>query len=167
MKTNTYNQILDEAIRLLKEKGAQGFSYQDLSEAVGIKKASIHYHFPHKEDLLLAIISTQYLNIESYLRLGSSLNPKEKVKYLALLYRKVLEENTNYICPCGMLAAEWSTLTEKIKEALQRFFDLQRIWLGDGTNSEAIVARLQGLLLMARLKQNPLEFFDRQIELIE
>lgn len=167
MKTNTYSQILDEAIRLLKEKGTQGFSYQDLSEAVGIKKASIHYHFPHKEDLLLAIISTQHLNLDSYLRLGSSLNPKEKVKYLSLLYRKILEENTNYICPCGMLAAEWSTLTEKVKEALQRFFDLQKNWLGGEANSEATVSRLQGLLLMARLNQTPLQFFDRQIELMK
>ncbi|HIE19064.1 TPA: TetR/AcrR family transcriptional regulator, partial [Candidatus Bathyarchaeota archaeon] len=35
--------------------GYGGFSYSDLSKALGITKASIHHHFPSKEELGLAV----------------------------------------------------------------------------------------------------------------
>lgn len=51
---STYNKILKLADSYIQKTGFHGFSYADLSEGIGIKKASIHYYFPNKSDLGLA-----------------------------------------------------------------------------------------------------------------
>ena len=42
--------------RASRTHGFDGFSYADIAQEVGIKKASIHHHFPSKADLALALI---------------------------------------------------------------------------------------------------------------
>lgn len=53
---DTRHLILDVAEELLLTRGYVAFSYQDIAARIGIRKASIHYHFPSKADLGLAII---------------------------------------------------------------------------------------------------------------
>ena len=48
-------QILDVATELLLSRSFTSFSYQDLSERLGISKASIHHHFATKEALGVAV----------------------------------------------------------------------------------------------------------------
>jgi len=48
----TRKRILDIAEKLILTRGYNGFSYQDISETIGIRKASIHYHYPLKENLV-------------------------------------------------------------------------------------------------------------------
>ena len=48
--------ILDIASELLQTRSYTAFSYQDLSDRLGITKASVHHHFPSKQELLLAIV---------------------------------------------------------------------------------------------------------------
>mgnify|MGYP001620026154 CR=1 FL=1 len=48
-------EIIGLADQLVKSVGYEGFSYADLSAKLGITKASIHHHFPHKEDLGAAL----------------------------------------------------------------------------------------------------------------
>ena len=44
-------QILSVAAELLQTRSFSAFSYQDLSDRLGITKAAIHHHFPSKEGL--------------------------------------------------------------------------------------------------------------------
>jgi len=55
-RSETAEQILDLAETLIQTRGYSAFSYQDIAEALGIRKASIHYHFPSKTDLGVAVI---------------------------------------------------------------------------------------------------------------
>jgi len=48
-------QILEKASELLMTRSYSSFSYKDLSEALGITKASIHHHYESKEVLGLAL----------------------------------------------------------------------------------------------------------------
>jgi AcrR family transcriptional regulator len=50
------DEILDEATRLFAERGYEGASMADLAEAVGMRKASLFYHFASKEVLYAAVI---------------------------------------------------------------------------------------------------------------
>src|ERR1043166_1832386 len=52
----TAEQILDLAETLIQTRSYSAFSYQDISDALGLTKASIHYHFPSKAELGVAVI---------------------------------------------------------------------------------------------------------------
>ena len=49
---DTRTKILDVADDLVQRVGLNAMSYKHISDAVGIRKASIHHHFPKKENLV-------------------------------------------------------------------------------------------------------------------
>lgn len=51
---STYDKIIRLTDTLIQQRGFLGFSYADLGKEIGIRKASIHHHFPGKDDLGLA-----------------------------------------------------------------------------------------------------------------
>ena len=53
---DTRTALLESAERTARQRGYDGFSYADLADDVGIRKASIHHHFPTKATLALALI---------------------------------------------------------------------------------------------------------------
>lgn len=56
LQGDTKKRILDTAEGLLLEGGFDGFSYKHVASDLGIKNAAVHYHYPAKSDLGLAII---------------------------------------------------------------------------------------------------------------
>lgn len=50
------DQILDEAIRIVGERGYYGFTVQDLAQRCGISNAGLLYHFGSKDNLLLCML---------------------------------------------------------------------------------------------------------------
>src|SRR3974390_2000756 len=55
-RSDTAEQILDLAETLIQTRGYSAFSYQDIADSLGIRKASIHYYFPSKADLGVAVV---------------------------------------------------------------------------------------------------------------
>ena len=64
MPTETKTSLLDSAERAVRTYGFDGFSYADLAADVGIRKASIHHHFPTKADLSVALMQRYHLELE-------------------------------------------------------------------------------------------------------
>src|SRR3546814_5509601 len=52
----TAARVLDAAQILIQNNGYNGFSYEDLSRMVGLRKPSLHHHFPKKEDLGATVV---------------------------------------------------------------------------------------------------------------
>jgi len=52
----TANRILTQAVRLFLEKGYHGTSIDDITQAAGLTKGALYWHFKNKEDLLKRII---------------------------------------------------------------------------------------------------------------
>src|SRR5262245_19625010 len=99
MKAENQRQaILEIAEQLLKEKRYNGWSYEDSASAIGIKKASIHYYFPHKEDLGCALIERYQQKGAAHLAEISRplVTAKEKLWALVTLYGRVLEQPYAY-----------------------------------------------------------------------
>ena len=65
---DTRQAIMDTAQGLIQRRGANSVSYQHISDEVGIRKASIHYHFPTKGDLIDALLDRFYGGFRSELK---------------------------------------------------------------------------------------------------
>ena len=57
MSITTKAALLSYAETQMRSKGYSAFSYADLAAKVGIRKASIHHHFPTKECLGAELIN--------------------------------------------------------------------------------------------------------------
>ena len=53
---DTDEQILNAAEDLLQRRGYNAFSYHHIAIQLGVRNAAIHYHFPSKEDLGVALV---------------------------------------------------------------------------------------------------------------
>jgi AcrR family transcriptional regulator len=53
---DTREHILDTATRVLQERGLARVTTRDITRAAGLADGTLYVHFPHKEDLFLAII---------------------------------------------------------------------------------------------------------------
>lgn len=117
--SDTKEALLDHAQELVQRLGANAMSYNDLSQAVGIRKASIHYHFPKKEDLIKALVQRcgcvygeQYRDI-----VDSDASCSEKLHRLASVFEQGVRDDK--LCLIGMLSTEYASLNESIQEALK------------------------------------------------
>jgi AcrR family transcriptional regulator len=58
-KARTRQRLLDEAMRLFRERGYAATSLEQIAEAADVTKGAIYGHFSSKEDLLLSAIEAE------------------------------------------------------------------------------------------------------------
>jgi TetR/AcrR family transcriptional regulator, transcriptional repressor for nem operon len=183
MKTDTKTLILDTAQDLIQRLGVNGMSYQDISEVVGIRKASIHTHFPKKDDLLVALLeryNDRFLRIVDGI-VESSDSPEVKLRRYCGLYEATLSSgDQDKACLCAMLGAELATLNHPSLELVRKFYQDNEARLvtilnegrqagdfqfsGDvQTTATLIFSLLEGGMLIARA-QNGSQQFHQVIE---
>jgi len=167
-------QLLKAAEDKVRSGGYSNFSFRELAKEVGIKSASVHYHFPTKADLG-AELARQYT--DKFISLLG--NPAEikntgenPIKIYAAQFRRALLED-NKMCLCGLLGAETDCLPEKVKQETKRFFRLNLDWLkiahksGGSINVEQKAANTLSLLEGAMMVSKALgdnHFFDQAID---
>jgi TetR/AcrR family transcriptional repressor of nem operon len=112
----------------VRRQGYSAFSYADLAEAVGIRKASIHHHFPSKEDLGEAVVDAYTSSFAVQLdEIGKeTADPIERLSRYAALYREGLARKE--ACLCGVLASEISILPDRVQNGVRRFLSLNLRW---------------------------------------
>lgn len=178
----TLEHILASAQRLVQQRGFNGFSYADIAEEVGIRKASLHHYFPTKVDLGLALIQAYSTQFDSELIgiSGSSLPANAKLGAYVALYRGALKADR--MCLCGMLASESLTLDAAMLPSLKHFFVRNTEWLTEvlaagksqgllafsgaaADYARAFLSTLQGALLIARATGDH-KAFDRTTSLL-
>ncbi|WP_409440091.1 TetR/AcrR family transcriptional regulator [Psychromonas sp. GE-S-Ul-11] len=110
--------------------GYNNFSFREIANEVGIKSASVHYHFPTKADLG-AELAHQYTN--AFLGALGDVDElkaanKDPIEAYTQLFRSALL-NDDKMCLCGLLGAQNESLPEKVRAEVKRFFDLNLAWL--------------------------------------
>lgn len=120
--SSTASDILDAAERLVQSRGFNGFSYADVSSELGITKAALHYHFAGKAELGESLISRYNERFDAALAAidAAEMSAPEKLLAYCDLYRGTLRGNR--MCLCGMLAAEYNTLGEPMRDAIRQVF---------------------------------------------
>lgn len=164
MRSQKAEEILDVAETLARSGGYGGFSFRDLAKAVGIKSASVHYHFPTKEDLGVAM--TQRYNARFIDGLddprGEAPVDKKIARYINAFRTSMIEDRL--MCLCGLFGAEVTSLPEGVAGETKAFFEKNRDWLiavleddprfADVAAREraalTLIAKLQGAMIMAR-----------------
>ena len=128
-RPDTKSAVLSEAEALIRTMGYAAFSYADLSERVGIRKASIHHHFPTKEALGGAVIDTYLEKFVAELDALAArpLSAKRKLQAYGNFFVASLEEGQMPMC--GALAADAAYLPASMQSRVKRFFELHLAWL--------------------------------------
>lgn len=181
---DTAARILDIAEGLVQRRGFNGFSYADIAAELGITKASLHYHFAGKAELGEALIERYAARFAHALEAldGAEGDARSKLDAYARIYADVLRDRR--MCLCGMLAADYDTLPEPMRDAVLRFFDDNEAWLTsvfeqgqaegslrlNGTASgaaQALVSGLEGAMLIARPYGNVARFEAAAAQLLK
>lgn len=165
MVANTKDKIVELGLDLIQMKGVNGFSFADIAKAMGIKTASIHYYFPTKSDLVVAVLD-QYSN-DFFADLGQSDGTAldQKMAHYVSLYRHNLTQGK--ICLCSDLAMDANNVNDEINQKVGNFFQKNLDWLqqqllesGRQTKAAGFFSIIQGAQLIAR-NQKSVTFFDQ------
>ncbi|MFY7962758.1 MAG: TetR/AcrR family transcriptional regulator [Elsteraceae bacterium] len=130
-RSNTADLILDQAETLIQSRGYSAFSYHDIAVALGVTKASIHYHFPSKSDLGAAVIERYAGRLRSAL---AALSANPDISSLQLLEHYTtpylaVGETPDRICLSAALAGEIMALPPEVRDHVRRFFLEHQSWL--------------------------------------
>ena len=119
--SDTSSRILDIAEHLVQTRGFNAFSYADIAAALNITKASLHYHFPTKAILGERLVERYQASFLAALARIDEINGDavSKLRAYVGIYTDVLDNGR--MCLCGMLAADYATLPEAIKDRVRRF----------------------------------------------
>ena len=128
--SGTAERVVDAAEGLIQARGYNGFSYDDVARLVGIKKPSIHHHFPTKSELATVVVQRYTHRFQEFLRQIETRHVKaaERLTAYAALFEDTYKVE-QHLCVCGMLGAEASSLPEDISYEVQRFFSVNLDWL--------------------------------------
>ena len=111
----------------MREKGYAAFSYADLAEEIGIKKASIHHYFPSKADLGVAVATA---NLEQVRALFHDIEQRHATLQERLnAYVGLFADTCERLPMCAALVANKHNLPDALAEKTRDNFTLQLDWL--------------------------------------
>jgi len=177
MSKTSKDEILKAARLAAQAHGYTGLNIRGLADEVGIKAASIYYHFPGKAELGAAVAQRYWEDTAHDLEAireaeGNALKSLSRYPHI---FRRSLESQ-NRLCMGSFMAAEYDDLPEPVKKEIQKFADVNVVWLNtqlqeagiasaeDGEKrARAIFSAIAGAQLMAR-SRNDIHLFDEIIE---
>jgi TetR/AcrR family transcriptional repressor of nem operon len=168
-RSATAEQILDVAETLIQTRSYAAFSYQDIADALGIRKASIHYHFASKAELGAAVIDRYAARFGAALKAFEQDRARSSMALLDFYTEPYLQfgKTDDRACLCGALAGEVMSLPAEMRAKVERFFKSHQAWLtailergvksGEfrlvapaAKTARLVLAALQGALLVKR-----------------
>ena len=158
---STREEILSVTRNLIQTRSYLGFSFQDVADEVGIRKASLYYHFRTKEALGVQVLLEASYAFRRWTD-ATSANAEAKLNAYFDLYRWDLRAGAA-MCPAGAMAPGWDCIEPELRGAVLGLRDQQIRWLTgvfstDPRNSRRagnlaafVFAACQGALLSARM----------------
>lgn len=169
MQEETAKRILTVAEALMVERGYSAFSYADISEAVKIKKPSIHHHFPTKAGLAAAVLKAHRERaMEGTEQLDSQIeHPWKRLHAYVQYWDGCIRGRTVSFCVAALLAAELPSLPEEVQAEVHLYFRALGDWLertlkagvkagviklqdSVATEAQVLMAVIHGAMLSAR-----------------
>ena len=177
MNSNAREAILLAATKIAQSQGYNGLNFRDLAKAVGIKAASIYYHFPSKADLGVAVARRYWEDGAAALEAISEEDPSpiDALRRFPEIFRRSLEAD-NRLCLASFVGAETDNLPSEMTKEIQAFADVNIAWItrllttaevcqpqAAEVRARAIFAAVAGAQLIARSRSD-ISLFDTLIK---
>ena len=172
--TATSDDILGCARTLIIAGGYNGFSYADIAAVVGIRKASIHHHFPTKVDLVRTLVERYREEVDMGIAEFERRSPDavDQLRSYVGFWEDCIGDPATSFCVCALLASQIPVLPHEIVLELRAHFRTLSGWLTSvldrgvkqGTivlsgsaraEAEAFLATMHGAMLSARAYGEP------------
>lgn len=126
---DTRGEIIRLASELIRSVGYNAFSYADISKQLNIKNAAIHYYFPAKSDLGIAVIKENQSLFLQKTEQWSRLDYRQQYKQYITMHDSFIK--SYWTCIVGSLAPSFDTLPENMQKELQKLVHTILDWLTD------------------------------------
>jgi AcrR family transcriptional regulator len=180
---NTKERIMEIAERLIMSRGYNGFSYKDISSELKVKNAAIHYHYPSKTDLGIAVIRSARSRFRQWrmMKTNQEVSPLDMLNQYYETYISYLKSE-EYVCLGGSLETDFHTfpgeMQNEIKEYASELIQWMKTILASGREKELfsfsgspedkavfILSSVKGALQTARVSNR--EVFFRVLNAIK
>lgn len=169
---NTRQRILDSAQRLTQTRSFHGFSFQDIADEVGVRKASLYHHFDSKDDVAVAMLKRAADWVSAELKKTDGREPRERLEAYFDVFHQIHGKGKR-MCPGGSFAAVFDAVSSPVQTSVHRFAKMHLDWLEDVVRegveqgqftvgdqrprdvAAQIAAAVQGALLVERLSSDP------------
>lgn len=167
-------EIATCAQSLLAARGYNGFSYADISDAVHISKASIHFHFPSKAELVQTVLRRyRALGREALAALEKQVtDPLARLHAYTGYWEACIRDGTAPFCVCAMLGSELTAIPAPVADEVRGHFEDLAAWLASvleqgaakgtfrlrsepATEALSLMAAVHGGMLAARVYGDP------------
>lgn len=154
--------------------GYSGINFRSIAQEVGIKNASIYYHFPSKAELAAAVAERYWQDALAALEdiRRSAADPHACLQQYPSIFRKSLQDE-NRLCLSSFMAAEYEDLPEQVMSEVRAFADVNVNWLAEvladlgwsdahdrERRARAIYTAVAGAQLIARTRADIQQFDD-------
>jgi TetR/AcrR family transcriptional repressor of nem operon len=173
----TSDSILACARSLIVAGGYNGFSYADIADVVGIRKASIHHHFPSKVDLVRTLLARYREEADAGIaNLERNVSdPLEQLRAYTGYWETCITDASVPFCVCALLANELPVLPQEVALEVRAHFRSLSAWLTSvlergvqqgrlrlvktpRVEAEMFMATVHGAMLSARAYGDPKMF---------
>ena len=133
-KSANREAILEAATHAFWTRGYEGLGVNEICDIAGINKGTLYHFYKDKEELILSVITKNSDFVANFVEAHSHLPPFDRVLAYFDMMRETQKnefENSGHVagCPFGNLSVEMGTRNEKIREAIDRWFDSMVVFL--------------------------------------
>lgn len=130
-ESSTAEDILRSARSLITLGGYNGFSYADISAEVGIRKASIHHHFPTKADLVAKLVSQYRKEAQTGMAALESRFPNslDLLRAYTGYWESCFADSSDPFCVCALLAGQLPSIPEEVAVEVRAHFHTLSAWV--------------------------------------
>ena len=126
---DTDELILNAAEELLQRRGYNGFSYHHIAVQLGVRNAAIHYHFPAKEDLGVALVKRYQERFRTWARDTDRIDCAwARLQAYFQTYLDFLQADCK-CCPGGVLGTEFHAIPEPVRDQARALMRETYEWL--------------------------------------
>lgn len=127
--SETREKIIELAMQFIRASGYHGFSYSDIATRLRIRNAAIHYYFPSKCDLGLAVLQEEERLFLNAVKKWSPLPANQQLERFIGMYNE--RKQHHEVCIMGAMSPAVKTLPENMQAFLKKMGKDILNWLAD------------------------------------